>query len=115
MRTTTALATTALLLLGATACSSTPEAKPAPTVTTTVTAAPALTKTEITRRCVAELVAGKAAPEAEPATEAPPECEGLTTDEFLDAELAATVQHNEAGREKLQRQIDEATAAGNGQ
>jgi hypothetical protein len=109
MRTTTALATTALLLLGATACSSTPEAH-APTVTKTVTATPALSKAETTDKCIEAVYRQLQVTQSEEPR--PAECKTLDSSEWLDALFKGNQKYNKANRDALGGLIDDAATAG---
>lgn len=106
MRRTTLAAITAAGLLALTGCSSADDAKPAPTVTTTVTATPTLSAAEQTQACV-EAIADTitARPEDfDPETDSDPkpaECDTVPEDEYLDAYMDGLQLSNERGRAAL--------------
>jgi PBP1b-binding outer membrane lipoprotein LpoB len=101
-------ALTALTLVGCSTTASTPPAtsspKPGASAATTQPT-PAADPEQIAQACADALHQAVAA-----GTEAtrPAACEPLTETEYQDALLAAIQQHNQNGRDELQRQIDEA-------
>ncbi|MFD8866040.1 hypothetical protein ACFV1F_16975 [Streptomyces sp. NPDC059590] len=112
IRTTAAAVITAGLLL--TGCSSSDEtndkpSKPTHTTTAPTTAPAKLSKAEITSRCVDALVDQAADdPSSDVGATRPEKCAQLDDSEYADAVLDATQQANQAGRDQLQDEIDEA-------
>lgn len=93
-------------------CSGSDESKPEPSKPTHSAAAPttepALSKAEIGRRC-ANAIADQLANEADSDDDnRPAECETLSDSEYADAAFKGTQQANQAARDELQEQIDEA-------
>ncbi|MFD7237710.1 hypothetical protein ACFWAT_20700 [Streptomyces syringium] len=104
MRTTAAICAVALATL--TGCT---EKRPAPAATD---AAPAhtLSRAQVGQQCV-DAIANRATKQTGnmPFEPAPHACLPLSDSEYLDAYMRGLRQHNQAGRDELQRQLDEAT------
>ncbi|NGO73531.1 hypothetical protein [Streptomyces boncukensis] len=105
----------AVLLAAGTACSSSDSPEPAASTSTPTdetTSAPAkVSKSETIRRCtnaVADRAADTSSGEvhSEPT---PKPCAGLPDSEYLDAYMDGIRQANQAGRDELERQLDDAT------
>ncbi|MEV4974435.1 hypothetical protein [Streptomyces scopuliridis] len=115
IRTTTLAA--ALLLVTLTGCSSGSDPAPTETVTATTTpTAPALSQAEITQQCIDAVAAAisQRSADFDPKTDTDPqptECDGLSETDYLDAYMDGLQQSNQAGRDELQRQIEEAAEA----
>lgn len=97
----------AILALALTACSAAPPAEPAQPPS--ASASPTLDKAKAIQLCIDAVAAQPADEESKPA-----ECEPLSESEYLDANLKGVQQHNQAGRDDLQRQIEEAQESGSG-
>ncbi|WP_328860901.1 hypothetical protein [Streptomyces sp. NBC_00306] len=108
MRTRTAAAIAATLLLALTACSGEDEPDK-PAVTVTATKSPALSKAEIAKQCTDAVALLEPNDKGEiPSEPVPAQCKGLGTDEYLDAYYDGIQQANKLARQDLQRQIEEA-------
>jgi len=92
-----------VLLAGlAAGCSAGGEATPAKSPKSP-SASPSLSKAEVTQQCIDAVAAQTGEDEGKPQ-----ECEPLSDSEYLDANFKGIQQHNKAGQEELQRQIEEA-------
>lgn len=93
----------ALLLAALAGCSAGGNPAPEKASTAPAAASPSLSKVEATEQCIDAVAGQPADDESKPA-----ECESLSDSEYLDANLKGVQQRNKAGREDLQRQIEEA-------
>lgn len=103
--------TATLLLITLTGCSGSGDAEPTKTVTATTATSPKLSKAEMTLQCVdaVDVVADLPSTDGEVQFEpTPAPCASLSDSEYLDAYMDGIAQHNKAGQDDLQRQIDEA-------
>ncbi|MFI8942712.1 hypothetical protein [Streptomyces syringium] len=102
----TAAALCAALLITLTGCTKT---SPAPAATEAAPAA-TLSHAQVTKQCIDAVAARPAEPSSGevPSEPTPAPCAPLTDGEYLDAYLRGIRQANEAGRDELQRQLDEA-------
>ncbi len=92
-----------VLLAGlAAGCSTAREAAPAKSPKSP-DASPSLSKAEVARQCIDAVAAQATGNEAKPK-----ECAPLSDSEYLDANFQGIQQHNKAGQDALQRQIEEA-------
>lgn len=66
-------------------------------------ASPSLSKAEVTRQCIDAVAAQATGNEAKPK-----ECAPLSDSEYVEASFKGVQQHNKAGQDALQRQIEEA-------
>ncbi|WP_406056251.1 hypothetical protein OG462_09140 [Streptomyces sp. NBC_01077] len=112
-RLTTAVLAATALLLALTGCSSPKsDSNPSPTLTTTT---PTLSVAEQREACVDAWAAtiGARPTDFNPETDTDPTpdaCAGLPESDSLDAYMDGLQQSNKAGRDELQRQIDEAAS-----